>query len=373
MKIRLAVLMSDERYLSSFADLFLMRYAEHIELSVFTQVKDSVGVIQKNRPDLILVEQALLEEPLDDFANSRIVCFAEEKGVSMWRGYPAVCKYQKISAIFKCIADLYAEKMEEEAVKLKGDLRNKKVLTFFSGSGGVGASTAAAACACFLAEQGERVLYLNLEQTGVADQFFSAQGEEDFGKVLYALEMSAASPAVRMENALRKDARGVYFYAGCASALDMAQLDAEWMERLFEQLGVIDLFDWIVVDMDFSLGTSIYEQIGRSYMTVFVSDGSVMANAKLERKLQALEIMAQQQEQILLSRIFLLYNRFGSRDSKKIEGSAFKEIGGICRFADAGTQDLLRLMAQNEVFQEMLSESLSYGTRTAHAAERRLT
>ncbi len=358
MKIRLAVLMSDQIYLSGFADLLVLRYADHIELSVFTQAEASVELIQKNRPDIILVEQALLEQPLDGFANSRIACFAEEKGASMWRGYPAVCKYQKISAIYQCIADLYAEKMEAEAVKLKGDLNSRKIVTFFSGAGGVGASTAAAACACFLAQQKERVLYLNLEQTGVADQFFSAQGEEDFGKVLYALEMSSASPAIRMEHALRKDDRSVYFYAGCASALDMAELDAERMEDLFEQLGVIDLFDWIIVDMDFSLGKKIYEQIGRSYATILVSDGSVMANAKLERKLQALEIAAQQQEKILLSRIFILYNRFGSRDGKKIEGSAFKEIGGINRFADAGTQDLLRLMAQNKVFQEMLQEGI---------------
>ena len=52
MKIRLAVLMSDQIYLSGFADLLVLRYADHIELSVFTQAEASVELIQKNRPEI---------------------------------------------------------------------------------------------------------------------------------------------------------------------------------------------------------------------------------------------------------------------------------------------------------------------------------
>ncbi len=353
MKIKLAVFMSDKTYLSRFTDMVTVQYADKIELSVFTQAEGAAEIIAKSRPDIVLAEQAFLEQLPVGSSTSELVCFTDQKGVREWNGYQAICKYQKLSDIYRNIAAIYAAKIEAEAMVLKGDAESKKIITFFSGAGGVGASTAAAAYAYRLAEQGEQVLYLNLEQAGAADLFFSAGGEDDFGKVIYSLAMAAGSPAVRMESALRQDASGVYFYAACPSALDMAELSQDMMERMFEQLSVLSLFRWIIVDMDFQLDTRTYMQIERSYAVFFVSDGSDMANAKLKRKLDALEIMAQQREKMLLNRIFILYNRFSSKSGKKLQGSAFKEIGGIHRFADAGAGDLLKLLAQSEVFQEI--------------------
>lgn len=353
MKIRLSVIMSDEKYLSRFTDMAVLQYADKLELSVFTQVESAAETIRKHRPDIVLAEKYFLEGMVDLPKTSAVVCFTEEKEVHMWNGYRTICKYQKFSDIYKSIADIYAERMEAEEVSLKGDAESKKIVTFFSGAGGVGASTAAVAYACYLAEHGESVLYLNLEQTGAADLYFDAEGEDNFGKVIYALEMVTGSPAVRMENALRRDSCGVYFYSACTSALDMVELNEDIMERLFEQLSAIDLFRWIIVDMDFSLGTTTYMQMERSWAVYVVSDGSAAANAKLKRKLAALEIVAEQREQMQLNRIFILYNRFGSKYGRKLQGSAFKEIGGIHRVADADIRDLLKIISQNEVFSEM--------------------
>lgn len=345
--------MSDEKYLSRFSSIAALQYEDKIELSMFTQGEKAAGFIKKIRPDIVLAERRYFDEIAYLSEISELVCFTEEKDIQAWGGFRAVCKYQKFSDIYKSIMEIYAERMEAEAIVLKGDAESKKIVTFFSGAGGVGASTVAASYACYLAEHGENVLYLNLEQTGMADLFFHTEGEDDFGRVIYSLEMAAGSPAVRMENVLQRDLCGVYFYAACTSALDMLELNDDIMERLFEQLNVMKLFQWIVVDMDFSLENKVYMQMERSYATYFVSDGTAIANEKLKRKLSALEIVAEQREHLLLNRIFILYNRFGSKSGKKIKGSPFKEIGGINRFADADSKDLLRLISQAKVFSEM--------------------
>lgn len=353
MKVKLSVVMADEKYLSRFSGIAALQYADKIELSMFTQAEKAAEFIRKIRPDIVLAEKMYFDEIGFLSKISELVCFTEEKDVHTWRGFRAVCKYQKFSDIYKSVMDIYAESMEAEAIILKGDAESKKIVTFFSGAGGVGASTVAASYACYLADHGETVLYLNLEQTGMADLFFHAEGEDDFGRVLYSLEMATGSPAVRMENVLRRDLCGVYFYAACTSALDMLELNDDIMERLFEQLNVIKLFQWMIVDMDFSLEKKVYKQIERSYATYFVSDGTITANEKLKRKLSALEIVAEQREHLLLNRIFILYNRFGSKSGRKIQGSSFKEIGGINRFADADSKDLLKLISQTKVFGEM--------------------
>lgn len=172
MKIKLAVLMEDEKYLARFADAIMIRYADRIDLSVFTQGDGITDIIRKSRPDIVLIGKEITRDFLDIPKISEIVYFTEKKDVHTWEGHRAVFKYQKISIIYKNIVDIYAEKIEAEAIILKGDSSNKKIVTFFPGAGGVGASTLAASCAYYLADQGEKVLYLNLEQTGVAEHFF---------------------------------------------------------------------------------------------------------------------------------------------------------------------------------------------------------
>lgn len=152
-------------------------------------------------------------------------------------------------------------------------------------------------CVCKTAGgAGGSVLYLNLESFGAADVYFSGDGDFDFSRVIYALAMSNGTTLMKMESSVKKDPSGVFFYSGCANALDMLELDQEVLDSLFEEIESLTQFEWIIVDMDFALEEKVYRQLERSHANIFVSDGRETANTKLERCLNAIEILAAQRK-----------------------------------------------------------------------------
>lgn len=353
MKIKLLILSEDEKYIKRFCNAIVECYVDKLELFVFSRIDTALDAVNQIRPDICLIDEEYTDQYFELPRNSEMVYFVNNMGVALLNGKRTICKFQMLENIYKNILDIYADKTAATAVLRNGLASKKKIITFFSGAGGVGASTAAAACARYLANCNEKVLYLNLEQTGTADIYFSAEGKYDFSRVIYALVLSNGTTAVKMESSLKQDKTGVYFYSSCSSALDMLELNDEIVKQLFKELGEVSLFDWIVVDMDFRLNDITFEQIERSYSTIFVSDGSDSANTKTERSLNAIETMADQRNSFPLERIFLMYNRFHSKNGKKIKNSAFKEVGGISRYENATVNDLIQLISQNEIFDEI--------------------
>lgn len=351
MKIKVFILTEDKEYAEKLFKYLRQQYRDQVELVIFTQADRMVLEAQKMRPDLVLLGEEFWEEEIQLPPNSELVFLSERVEIETIQGKRAIGKYQKISAIYKELLDICSEKKSVGSITLKkSGKESQKILSFYSCAGGTGTSTAAAACARRLAEQGGSVLYLNLESFGAADVYFSGDGDFDFSRVIYALAMSNGTTLMKMESSVKKDPSGVFFYSGCANALDMLELDQEVLDSLFEEIESLTQFEWIIVDMDFALEEKVYRQLERSHANIFVSDGRETANTKLERCLNAIEILAAQRKTLPLKRMYILYNRFSGKGSEKLKGLGFQEIGGINRFENATAKELVQLIAQNSVF-----------------------
>lgn len=356
MKVRLFLLSADERYITKLSNAIELAYADKIELSVFTQASNACTAAGREGADILLVDEAFQDCEFSLSKMTELVYFTGSRAIGRVNGYRTVCKYQMVSEIYHDIMDIYAEKIAKTAVTLKSDGKpGRKLITFFPAAGGVGTSVAAASCARYLSARGEKVLYLNLEMSGSADLYFAAEGSFNFSRVLYALAMDGNTAGLKIEGALKQDISGVYFYSSCDTALDMLELNSVRLEQLFEKLGAISLFDWIVIDADFAFSEETYQQMERSYLTVFVTSGSEAANQKLARLLQGLEIIAQQRETLQMNRVALLYNRFSSKTGTPLTGTPYKTLGQLNRIENASTAELLQLISKSSVFEGVLS------------------
>ena len=347
-------LTKDKDYAQKFSRMIIKNFSDRLTVFFFSSTDKLQEEIRKLYPDIVVVGEEFIDSEIAIPDSCSVAYFVEKNNIDKVNGKKAICKYQMVSRICHELMDLYADKEAQAAITLKGSANGKKILTFTSPAGGVGASSVAAGCARRLASHGQKVLYLNLELFGAADCFFSGEGNYNLSRVIYALEMANSATAAKLESSLKKDASGVYFYSGCSSSLDLLSLDKDTLEQLFEGLATISLFNWIVADVDCVLDERLYKQIERSFATIVVSDGCESANHKLQNFLASLEIMAQQRQTMSVERIFVMYNRFSSKNGQKAETARFKEIGGINRFENATAQELTNLIAGNEVFDELI-------------------
>ncbi len=112
-------------------------------------------------------------------------------------------------------------------------------------------------------------------------------------------------------------------------------------------------YDYIILDMDFSLEKSELEILRECAQIVMVGDGSPTSNRKLERVMASMRILEEQNDWKLLIRCSILYNRFSSRTSEKAAVSDVREVGGIKRYEGYTVEQLLRQLAEEEVLDKL--------------------
>ena len=353
MKIRLGILDNDVAYLNRFVSAFNVKYADKLEIYSFTEKNAALQSLRTAKADVFLANEAFGVTQEDIPANCGFAYLVGTADIETISGVPTVFKFQKAEQIYRQILGIFSEKVAATTGIRLNEENSGKVLAFVSAGGGTGSSTAAAACAVSFAEKGKKTLYLNLERLGSADIFFHADGNIGLGDVIYAIKSRKGNLAMKLESALKHDATGVYFYSSTKMALDIAELNTDEIQQIISALKMSGSYDYIILDMDFSLEKSLLMVLEECNTVVFVADGSTVSNCKLERAVESLNVLEQQGDMKILMRSGILYNRFSSQTSRKAHVEGLKEFGGINRYEGFDTPKLLQQLKTQQVFQAL--------------------
>ena len=192
MRIRLAILDGDKNYLERLATVFINKYADKIEFYSFTDEKMAVDSVNTGKIDVFLANANFLISVESLSPNCGFAYIVENADIDSVRNQPAIAKYQRADLFYKQILSLFAEKAKIVTGYKMGGNSQSKILTFVSFGGGNGSSTVAAAFAIYASKHGKKVLYLNLEQFGSAEDFFQGEGQFDFSDVIYTIKVKKA-------------------------------------------------------------------------------------------------------------------------------------------------------------------------------------
>lgn len=351
MKIRLAILDKDEVYLKRLESVFNVKYADKLETFIFTDREFALRSLWEKKIDVFLADEAFDIEMTQLPSNCGFAYMVDTADIESVKGIAAVCKFQKAETVYRQILGMFSEKTAAVVGSHK-EGEGGKVLAFVSAAGGTGSSVAAAACAMHFAQKGKKALYLNLEKFGSADVFFQAEGSACLSDVIRAVKSRTGNLAMKLESTVKQDASGVFFYSSARLALDIAELSVGETQQIVSVLKQAGGYDYIVLDLDFSLETGMLKLLGECDTIIFVADGSAASNVKLERVVTSMNLMEQDQkiDKKLLMRCGVLYNRFSSQTSHKVSAGELREFGGINRFEGFDTGRLLQQIKSQPVF-----------------------
>ena len=147
MKLKVVMLTKDQEYSSRFMKIVMKRFEDEMELAVFSQYDLAMNKVTQSKSDILLAEKELLENESDIPSYCGLVYLVDKAGIKTIDEHKAILKYKKIDDIRTELMDVYAERVGKENIGMFSNNGDCKVLTFYSGAGGVGASTVAAACA----------------------------------------------------------------------------------------------------------------------------------------------------------------------------------------------------------------------------------
>lgn len=357
MKIKVVILDSDAQYLERLGATFGMKYVQKLQLFSCTSLKKALEIINEKRVDILLATE---DFDVDYKALPKRCGFGylvEDHDTESINDQFVVCKFQKAEQIYKQILGLYSEHSSSITGRVTNG-ENGNLVIFESPCGGVGTSSMASAFALNLAMTGRKVLYLNLEKFGTADNFFSAEGTLGMSDIVYALKSRKANLPMKLESCLKQDPCGVYFISGSAVALDNMELKHEEIWELIEAINMSSDFEYIILDTDFSLEKDAVKLIQKSNALIMVSDGSEPANTKIRRAVDSMIKMEQNLDDPITVRTHLIYNRFSNKTGMGMDDINIDILGGAPRYEHATIHQVVLQLSQMNLFDRIINQEM---------------
>ena len=353
MKIKLAILEKDQSYLNRIVSVFGTKYADKFQIYSFTDMDVAFSTLETAKIEVLVASDAFEIDVNKLPKRCGFAYFVDSADVEMLNGQCAICKFQKADLIYKQILSIYSENAGNVSGLKFGD-DSCKVIFFQPVSGGVGASSMAAACAMRFATKGKKTLYLNLERFGSANVFFTAEGQFDMSDIIFALKSKKTNLAMKLESCVKQAENGVFFYSQSKIALDMMELNSDDIMRLISELQLTGSYDYIVVDIDFSIDRDALKIYRKAHTVVWVCDGSELSNSKLFRAFNALNTLEQNADSPIPNRMVLIYNKFSNKTSKTLAEIGIKNIGGAPRFEHATSEQVLEQLSAKDMFDAIM-------------------
>ncbi len=353
MRIKLAILEKDSNYLNRIVSAFTTKYVGKFEIYSFTDKEMAMSILDSSRIEVFIASDSFDIDVTALPKRCGFAYFVDAAGVDSVNDQRAICKYQKADLIYKQILSIYSESSVRVAGVRAGDDQSKMV-AFVSPCGGVGTSSLAAAYAIRLAKQGKRVIYLNLEKYGSSDVFFAGEGQFDMSDIIFSLKSRKANLAMKLESSVKQDYTGVFFYSQAKFALDMMELGKEEILNLITELRLSGVYEYIVVDIDFSLSKDSLDVLRTMDKIVLVGDGSDVSNVKLFRAYNALAVIEQNKDDSLLNKLMLVYNKFSNKTGQAVEGIEINNLGGAPRYEGATTEQVLAQLSNMSIFDKIV-------------------
>ena len=351
MKIRLAIIDNNQAYLNRISAALSAKYSDKIEIYSFSDDKAASAAL--GSADVVLAHE---EYDIDVNPIPKRCAFArliDRQGVDRVNGCSAVCRFQRVDVIYKQILNLYSEVAANLSGTRSGSSRQTHFFVFSSPCGGVGTSTVAAACARHFASQDKRTLYLNLEKFGEAGLFFSGVGQFNLSDIILALKNRKANLQIKLESCVRQDASGVFFFCEPTLALDRMELSSDEILRLVKELELSNQYDYIIVDIDFSLDTDMKKIYRYADALIWVSDGSLVANRKTERAYECIETINSAERTSGSDMVLLIDNKSSGAEKKLPQGKNLRCVGTLPQYKAADTNQLLAGLASFDIFEKI--------------------
>lgn len=352
MKIKLAILERDDKYLNRLASVFNTKYADKFEIYSFTNLEVALTSLHNSRIDVFIASDVFEIDITKLPKKCGFAYLVNSADIEILNNQRAICKFQKVDLIYKQILSIYSDCADNmSGIKLGDD--NCKIILFTSASGGVGSSSVAAACAVHFAAKGNKTLYLNFEKYGSADAFFSAEGQFDMSDIIFALKSKKSNLSLKLESCVKQDHHGVFFYSQSKIALDMLEMEADDILRLISELKLSGSYDYIIIDTELGLDRDSLKVMQQASSIVWIGDGSQISNIKLDRAYCALKVLEQNEDSAFINRIRLIYNKFSNKTSQTLINPDIKIIGGAPRYEHASTTQVIDQLSAMEIFEKI--------------------
>ena len=320
MKIRLALIDTDEDYRKRLSDFYIKNYQDRIEILTFSSIISFENNRGNKSIDVMLVSENI-EDDLTSYSEKMSLAYLSDRDLMERKNnIKTINKFKKPEKIYKEILNVLADGTNGDIAYKFNDGNNTLVEVFMPVNGGAGATSLAIAYAKRLARRGIPTLYLNFEILNSSDIF------------------------LKIESSVLKTSEGLNFFNKSRTALDMLELSDEDISVLIKEIKGMGKYRHIIIDCNFDPGSRLNTFSKFAYKIVFVFDDTKQGIKKMAELNEVLHIMENNGAIDITNKITLICNKV--KDLNNISIPQNLSVRDFVKNYSADGKDLPEILSQ---------------------------
>jgi len=344
MKIRLALIDTDEDYRKRLSDFYIKNYQDRIEILTFSSIISFENNRGNKTIDVMLVSENI-EDDLSSYSEKMSLAYLSDRDlIERKNNIKTINKFKKPEKIYKEILNVLADGTNGDIAYKFNDGNNTLVEVFMPVNGGAGATSLAIAYGKKLARQGIPTLYLNFETLNSSNIFLKSQGDMGFDEIIYAIKSKKQSVSLKIESNALKTNDGLEFFNESRTALDMLELSDEDISVLIKELQAMGKYRHIIIDSNLDIGSRLNIFSKFAYKIILVFNDTVQGIKKMSDLNEALQIMENNGNIDITNKLTIICNKV--RDIDKVSIPDNISVRDFIKNYNTQTEDLTDILSQ---------------------------
>ena len=310
-----------------------------LSISAFTSMEKLQEAMERNRFDVLLFDPDISRERLHVSGVKLALCLYSDEcsNADLYRDYPKVIKYQRVSNIYKSILNEYADKA---GYSIELDSRtNTKLIGVYSPVGGAGKTTVALAVACKLKLLGNSVLFFSTEQLE-SSSIVNSHEEDGIAILVESVNDENVNFKVKLTALTRHGLDDIDYLEGFIKLVDYDAVTGEEIEKVLKKIKTDSDYQYVIIDMDTNLDTINRNVFEAADQLLLVEKPGEIPNHKTEIFMK--QVFVQEQKNKLLR----LHN-FAENNSAYVKETDIPVIGKIHNYGNLNFKNIIHAVNSN--------------------------
>lgn len=286
---RFAICDRDQEYLKMLQAYLLKRNPTDFTVLIFDTINKALEASKEESFEILLIGEEIYDINVTKIDAAKIYILQEDgtKGIT---GYCTVAKYQSME---RMIAQVLAEfALDDNCTTTNRCSKNKtSLISFYAPDRHKGQSVAALCTAELLADEGHRVLYINLLPFSGFEELMQTSYESDITDFMYFVLNHSDKLSYKLDS-LKRCIHSVDYLPPALDYADLLAIGRKEWEQFLNLLLYSSDYDWIILDLS-EVCQGFYDMLEKSETIYLLTDNTtIYAQAMLthfKKLLQAKE------------------------------------------------------------------------------------
>ena len=344
MKIRLALIDSDEDYRKRLSDFYIKNYHDRIEILTFSSL-DSFENNRGNKTiDVMLVAEDI-EEDLSLYNGKISIAYLSDRDlIERKNNIKTINKFKKPDKIYKEILNILADGANGDIAYKFNDGNHTTVEVFMSVNGGAGATSLAIAYGKKLAMKGIPTLYLNFETLNSSGIFLEGESNVGFDEIIYAIKSKKQSVSLKIESNVLQTVEGLDFFNEARIALDMLEMNDDDIATLIQELQSMGKYKHIIIDSSLNIGSRLNVFSKLAHKIVLVFEETKFGIKKMSDLNEALQLLENGGNIDITNKLTIICNKVSDVNHVSISPNLY--VSEFIKNYSVENSDLTNILAQ---------------------------